>query len=424
MSVSLRVSLFTTFLYIVSAFSAPISVGNIPMTLQTSVLGSLPRSVQVLNQFRDYDNVYRNPTALAVLEEGAREIILKQESLLLDIVNDGEIQRSGYFSVFYDCFDGYMPTGINVPTLLDDGRYWDHHVGQAYQVWERPSAHGLNPAWLKYGAVIVDKLARKNGDLTNSVFERETRVMKKHASKPVKLTLPSPYEIMRTSWHPVFSRDAYPTQEAYLDDIVKHYKPIIQDCERLGVEVIQFDDDRITMLLDPRLRQLLNLEREIECYTSSLNQLFPHVRSAASAVHICRAIDHKSIPWREAGFLQRIIERLRCDQFSLAINDTAEDLEAFRHFPPEARLLFGIIDSSDYTLETLDAMFRRLKSVTEYVSLEHIILTSSCGFSPYSLSCASRTLGKCPSVAVVRAGRISLNSASLSPPPVPRSNKA
>ena len=354
------------------------------MTLQTSVLGSLPRSVQVLNQFRDYDNVYRNPTSLAVLEEEAKEIILKQESLLLDIVNDGEIQRSGYFSVFYDCFDGYMPTGINVPTLLDDGRYWDHHVGRAYRVWERPSAHGANPAWLKYGAVIVDKLTRKDGDLANSVFHREARGMNKHASKPVKLTVPSPYEIMRTSWHPVFSRDAYPTQEAYLDDIVGHYKPIIQDCENLGIDVIQFDDDRITMLLDPRLRQLLNLEREIERYTSSLNQLFSHVRSAATAVHICRAIDHKGIPWREAGFLERFIGKLRCDQFSLAINDTAADLETLRHFPAEARLLFGIIDSSDYNLETLDTMFRRLKSVTKYVPLEHIILTTSCGFSPYA----------------------------------------
>ena len=76
-----------------------------PMTLQTSVLGSLPRSIEVLNQFRDYDNVYRNPTALAVLEEEAREIILKQENLAMAILNDGEIQKSGYFPVLYDCFD-------------------------------------------------------------------------------------------------------------------------------------------------------------------------------------------------------------------------------------------------------------------------------------------------------------------------------
>ena len=354
------------------------------MTLQTSVLGSLPRSDEVLNQFRDYENVYRNPRALAVLEEEAKEIVLKQESLGLDIVNDGEIQRSGYFSVFYDCFDGYMPTGINVPTLLDDGRYWDHHVGQAYRVWEQPKAYGANPAWLKYGAVVVDKLARKSGDIGNSVFHREAQVMKKYASKVVKLTMPSPYQIMRASWHPTFSRDAYSTQEEYLDDIVRHYKPIIEDCELLGIEVIQFDDDRLPMLLDSRLRQLLNLEREADLFINSSNQLFSHMRSAASAVHFCRSIDHKSIPWSEAGLLERIIKTLRCDQFSVALNDTTADLEALKHFPAEARLLFGIIYSNDYTLETLDIMFRRLKSVMEYVSIEHIILTSNCGFSPYA----------------------------------------
>ena len=64
----------------------------------------------------------KSPTALAVLEADAKKLILEQERLGLDIVNDGEVQRSGYFSVFYDSFDGFMPTGIGEPTLLHDGR--------------------------------------------------------------------------------------------------------------------------------------------------------------------------------------------------------------------------------------------------------------------------------------------------------------
>ena len=97
------------------------------MTLQTSVLGSLPRSIGVLNQFRDYDNVYRNPTALALLEQEAKEMILKQENLGLDI---GKRRRDPCWTT-----------------------YWDQHVGQAYRVWERPGAHGGEPhmAQISYG---------------------------------------------------------------------------------------------------------------------------------------------------------------------------------------------------------------------------------------------------------------------------------
>jgi 5-methyltetrahydropteroyltriglutamate--homocysteine methyltransferase len=352
------------------------------MAIPTSVLGSLPRSSQVLDQFNDYENVYTNPAALEVLEAAAKEIILKQESLGLDIVNDGEVQRSGYFSVFYDTFDGYMPTGIGEPTILGDGRYWDHHRRQAYHVWERPRAWATHPAWLKYGAVVVDKLARR--DVADSVFHHEVRVMKRHASKPIKLTIPSPYQIMRRSWHPIFSRDAYPTQEEYLGDIVKHYTPIIKECEHLGVDVIQFDDDRITLLLDSRMRGYLDLEREIDLCTISLNALFSQMHTAQSAVHICRAIVHKHIPWSEADFLAKLFERLRCDQFSVALNDTAEDLLPFEHFPTDAGLLFGIIYSNDFALETLQTMFHRLESILEYVPLNNIILTPNCGFSPYA----------------------------------------
>ena len=362
------------------------------MTLLTSVLGSLPRSEKVLNQFRHYEQVYQNPAVLAILEEEATQIILTQERLGLDIVNDGEIQRSGYFSAFYDSFEGYLPTGIAGQTLLDDGRYWDHHRGQCYRVWEQPKAWGANPAWSKYGAVIVDKLTQKTGGFGKSVFYQEARLMKKIASKPVKLTLPSPYQIMRRSWHPIFSRDAYPSQEQYLEDIIRQYKIIIEDCEHLGISVIQFDDDIITLLLDSRLRLLLRLEREIDLCVSSLNELFSHIHTAKSATHICRAIIHKDIPWSEANFLEMMLKNLRCNQFSVALNDTGADLLPFKHFPVDTHLLFGVIYSNNYILESFDIMFGRLKSVMAYIPLDQIILTSNCGFSPYARARKGLTL--------------------------------
>ena len=80
-----------------------------------------------------------------------------------------------------------------------------------------------------------------------------------------------------------------------------------------------------------------------------------------------------------------MLKGLRCDQFSVALNDTAADLLPFEHFPDEAQLLFGVIYSDDLALEkTLHTMYRRFKSVSEYVPIEHIILTSNCGFSPYA----------------------------------------
>ena len=44
--------------------------------------------------------------------------------------------------------------------------------------------------------------------------------MREHTRKPVKVTLPGPYLLSRSTWVKNLSDTAYPTREALADDIV------------------------------------------------------------------------------------------------------------------------------------------------------------------------------------------------------------
>lgn len=352
------------------------------MPLTASVLGSMPRNQLVLNIFSDYDNVYSNDQYREIFDNYAKTLIQMQESTGIDVVNDGEIQRSGYFSIFYDCFNGYLPTNIGLPMFLDDGRYYHYHHNKAYKCWEHPFIWSNYPAQQKYGSIVIDKIIPKYHGSWGSIFEIEATTIKKYASKKTKITMPSPYQIMRRSYHPEFSRSAYKSKEEYLSDIVYYYKIITKQIEEIGIDIIQFDDDVITLLLQEQLRHILNIEEEVFYYTSSCNEVFSNLSSAESAVHICRA--NKSLSWGNGRLISLILKSLNANQINLAFGDDPNDLLPLNDFPSGSSLLFGIIDSTDFNnLDEPGAMLHRLSNAAQYVTMNRIILTSSCGFSPF-----------------------------------------
>jgi hypothetical protein len=54
---------------------------------------------------------------------------------------------------------------------------------------------------------------------------------------------------------------------------------------------------------------------------------------------------------------QKKLTRVACGSInSVAFNDTPQDLVPLDHFPSETQLLFGIIYSHDYALETLNTI--------------------------------------------------------------------
>jgi 5-methyltetrahydropteroyltriglutamate--homocysteine methyltransferase len=67
------------------------------------------------------------------------------------------------------------------------------------------------------------------------------------------VTLPSP-SLWANFWSARYSRDAYPTLDGFLADIVKILREEVAELARLGATYIQIDAPHYGLLLDPKTR--------------------------------------------------------------------------------------------------------------------------------------------------------------------------
>src|SRR6516162_6951848 len=116
------------------------------------------------------------------------EMIALQESCGVDVMTDGEMRRTHFIAPLTDVISGVKP----IPAFK--------------RIWKRP--HEPNqPAEqteIQVQYAVVDKIRR-----LRSLTSEECTYARSRASKPLKVTLPSPL-MMALRWSTLYSRDAYP----------------------------------------------------------------------------------------------------------------------------------------------------------------------------------------------------------------------
>ena len=104
-----------------------------------------------------------------------------------------------------------------------------------------------NPPAARLGA--VSKLKR-----IRYLSAEEFSYLKSKTRRIPKVTLPSP-SLWANFWSPKYSRDAYPTLDAFLADIVNILCEEVAELVRLGATYIQIDAPNYGLLLDPKTRR-------------------------------------------------------------------------------------------------------------------------------------------------------------------------
>jgi 5-methyltetrahydropteroyltriglutamate--homocysteine methyltransferase len=62
-------------------------------------------------------------------------------------------------------------------------------------------------------------------------------------------------------------------------------------------------------------------------------------------------------------------------------SDRAGDLSPLRYLPKGKKVVLGLITTKVGTLETKDAIKRRIEEATKYVGLDQLCLSPQCGFA-------------------------------------------
>src|SRR5919108_4534575 len=196
------------------------------------IVGSLLRPAELLAAQKQLAAGRLSSSEFKEIEDRAvDEAIALQESVGLEIVTDGEMRRQSFQSQMTAAVSGFGEFDLDAFLW---GEWYDE---QGVQKNRRPPRLGANA-----------KLKRRR-----FLSADEFCYLQSKTQRVVKVTLPSP-GLWANFWSPKYSRDAYPTLDSFLADIVKILRDEVKELTRLGATYIQLDAPHYGLLLDSKTR--------------------------------------------------------------------------------------------------------------------------------------------------------------------------
>jgi 5-methyltetrahydropteroyltriglutamate--homocysteine methyltransferase len=198
----------------------------------TDVVGSLLRPPELLQAQKQLTAGVITATQFKEIEDRAvDDAIAVQEGVGLEIVTDGEMRRQSFQSQMTAAVSGFGEHNLDAFLW---GEWYDE---TGVKKTRRPRRLGA-----------VGKLKR-----VRYLSADEFSYLKGKTKRIPKITLPSP-SLWANFWSPKYSREVYPTLDAFLADIVNILREEVAELVRLGATYIQIDAPHYGLLLDPKTR--------------------------------------------------------------------------------------------------------------------------------------------------------------------------
>jgi 5-methyltetrahydropteroyltriglutamate--homocysteine methyltransferase len=257
--------------------------------------------------------------------------IRAQEEAGLDVITDGEMRRESYSNRFATALAG---VDIDNPgTALDR------------------SGHP-NPV-----PRIVGPIRRRH-----PVEVDDVRFLRRHTDRPIKMTVPGPFTMTQQA-----QNDHYPDEPSVALAYAEAVNEEIRDLFDAGADMVQIDE--------PYLQA--RPEKAREYGVAALERALDGI-SGMTAVHICfgyAAIVHD----RPSGysFLPEMAA-CSCDAVSIETAQSRLDCSVLAELPGK-KIILGVIDLGDHTVETADVVADRIRRALPYVPAENLIAAPDCG---------------------------------------------
>jgi 5-methyltetrahydropteroyltriglutamate--homocysteine methyltransferase len=336
--------------------------------VHTDVVGSLLRPPELLEARRQLEAGNLSPALFKVVEDRAVDAaVTLQEEAGLDVVTDGEMRRLSFQSPLTEAVDGFG--GVTLDTFLW-GDWQSEAIGN--RSIERPERMGV---------------ARKLHRRRHLTAEEFTYLRARTVRCPkVSLTSPSLYANL---WSPDVSRDAYPTLDAFLSDVVDLYREEVDELSRLGATYVQLDAPHYPLLVDARWRDFYegrgwSLERWLDQGLELDNAIMAGHPQITFGLHLCRG--NQMSRWLVAGSYEPIARQVfgRTDAQRLLLeydDERAGSFEPLRHIPDDRMVVLGLVTTKSSRRETVDELTERIRAASQIVELPRLALSPQCGFA-------------------------------------------
>jgi 5-methyltetrahydropteroyltriglutamate--homocysteine methyltransferase len=347
------------------------------VAFSTTVVGSFPRSRELIEATKKHSKGEIDQEELDVLlEQATKSIITQEEEAGLDVITDGEQRRSSFVSFVGDKIPGFKV--MHITQLNPD----------AMEILKR------NKVQLTYARAVVSE------ELRDAVLAKdEFEAARKFSKKPFKVTLPAPYLVMWESWHKKLSRNAYPNPDDFAYAYAKHLRREVIRLKEAGVSFVQLDEPMLGDLTEAgdkpdRYRRVFyelygqeyrGFKEELKLAVELLNEVTKGITGVRVGVHMDRW-PNKDSPYFDLGyerFLPELLET-KTDQFVLEYVSagTGDPAKLVKEFPDKMEIGLGVISVQDYEVETPETVVSRAKRVMGVIEPERVWLNPDCGFAP------------------------------------------
>jgi 5-methyltetrahydropteroyltriglutamate--homocysteine methyltransferase len=343
---------------------------RMPSEYRAEHIGSFLRPPELLAA---RSNPTFDPQQLRALEDKhIQRVLLRQKELGFRIFTDGELRRRNFMSDFTDAVAGF-DMGDATPRTWAAG--------------ETPVGEKEDSSVSRIPGIVTAKL-RQVRRLTG----HELSFLQQHSPGDIKMTLPSATQFPAISFKRGVTDRFYKDHSALLWDIVEIMKADLAQLSREGVNYIQIDAPRYSYYIDPKWRDWIRAEMQVEP-----NELLDESIRADNAcldaarrpgvtlgLHLCRG-NNRSHWYAEGGYdviAEKLFGSLNVDRFLLEYDDDRSGTFAPLRFVPQGKTVaLGLISTKRPQLENGDALIRRIQDAARYVPLEHLALSPQCGFA-------------------------------------------
>jgi len=344
----------------------------------TTHTGSLPRPADLIDMLRKADA--GEPVDKAAFDARVRsavdEVVHKQVEAGIDIVNDGEMGKPGYSTYVKDRLTGFKGQSrvLTAQGEAADFPEWNQRrIGGPQLQFSRPTCTGPIE-WSDFDAV-----RRDIDNLKDAASHVEVEEVFVSAASPGVIAI-------------FLGNDYFPSQEAYLDALVKVMKDEFEAIVNAGF-VLQLDCPDLAMSRHNRYAHLPtdDFRKIVEMHVEAVNAATRAIPSDRIRVHLCwgnyEGPHHLDIPLKD---IIDIVLKSNADAISFEGANPRHEWEwkvwNEVKLPEEKIIIPGVIDSTTNFIEHPELVAQRIMNYASVVGRERVIASTDCGFGTFAVS--------------------------------------
>jgi 5-methyltetrahydropteroyltriglutamate--homocysteine methyltransferase len=286
-----------------------------------------------------------------------------QEHAGIDLVTDGEQRRASFLGSLLEATEGLTrDLSITKPWHENDDRVSE----------------------LSLGLAVTGKLRR-----VRSIVCEEYAYARGRATKPIKVTLPSPMMLLMF-WAPNFARGNYKDAFELFVDGAEVIRAEITELARMGCEHIQIDAPELAILIDPAAqlavfaRNGIDPARVLGEGVELLNSL-ADAPGVSFGLHLCRG--NNDGRWLSQGGYEPISKQVfsrasRFTTFLLEYDDSRSGgFEPLADIPDDKLVVLGLVSTKHPALESEEMLMARIEQAARHFPRDQLALSPQCGFA-------------------------------------------